>query len=161
MEDRNRVRIALVEGARTSFVTGDAFLSSLGPEHECPLTRLVHPPPLHEPPDPIPWNSWAWLVPIIIKAAKVDEARIVPDVAILVGDTGVGVRTGQFDQRYELKREQMAEFFGDQTGVILNILAEYSGNNEYAMAAKEDAKKRIAEGLGESGEFGPLSKDPP
>ena len=144
--------MALVEDARTSFVNVDALLLSLGPEHEYALTRLVHPPPLNEPPDPIPWDSWASLVPIIIEAAKVNEDRIVPDVASLVGDTAVGVRTGQFDQRYELKREQMVEFFGNQTHVMLEILAEYGGKHEYALAAKEEATKWIAEGRRESGD---------
>lgn len=152
VEHRNRVRMALVEDARTSFVNVDALLLSLGPEHEYALTRLVHPPPLNEPPDPIPWDSWASLVPIIIEAAKVNEDRIVPDVAILVGDTAVGVRTGQFDQPYELKREQMVEFFGNQTHVMLEILAEYGGKHEYALAAKEEATKWIAEGRRESGD---------
>ena len=152
VEHRNRVRMALVEDARTSFANVDALLLSLGPEHEYALTRLVHPPPLNEPPDPIRRDSWASLVPIIIEAAKVNEDRIVPDVAILVGDTAVGVRTGQFDQRYELKRERMAEFFGNQIDVMLDVLAEYSGNNEYALAAKEEAKKWITERPRESGD---------
>ena len=51
-EDRNRVRIALVEEARASFVTVDALLSSLGREQECPLTRLVHPPQHNQPTGP-------------------------------------------------------------------------------------------------------------
>ena len=159
--DRDRVRRALVEEARKTFVTVDALLSSLGPEHEYSLTRLVYPPPSREPTDPIPRDRWEWLVPLIIEAAKVDEDRIVPDIVVLVGDTAVGVRTGQFDQRYELKRDKLSEFFGDQTRVMLGLLAEYGGSNEYAMAAKEDAKKWIAEGFGESGEFRQLSKDSP
>ena len=150
--DRDRVRRALVEEARKTFVTVDALLSSLGPEHEYSLTRLVYPPPSREPADPIPRDSWEWLVPLIIEAAKVDEDRIVPDIVALVGDTAVGVRTGQFDQRYELKRDKLSEFFGDHTRVMLGILAEYSGNNEYAVAAKEEAKKWIAEGPREPGD---------
>ena len=152
--DRERVRRALVDKAGKTFVTVDALLSSLDPDHEYPLTRLVYPPPSREPPDPIPWNGWAWLVPLIIEAAKLDEDRIIPDVAVLVGETAVGVRTGQFDQRYELKREKLSEFFGDRTRVMLGLLAEYGGGNEYALAAKEEAKKWIAEGSGESGESG-------
>ena len=151
-EDRNRVRIALVEEARASFVTVDALLSSLGREHECPLTRLVHPPQHNQPPDPILRDSWEWLVPLIIEAAKADEDQIVPDVAILVGDTAAGVRTGRFDRRYELERDRMSEFFGNQTDVMLGILAEYGGSHEHALAAKREASKWIAEGLGESGD---------
>ena len=143
--DRERVRRALVEKARTTFVTVDGLLSSLDPDHEFPLTRLVYPPPSRQPPDPIPWNGWAWLVPLIIEAAKVDEERIVPDIAVLVGDTTVGFRTGQFDRRYELKRDKLSEFFGDQTPAMLGLLAEYGGSNEYALDAKEEAKKWIAE----------------
>ena len=46
----------------------------------------------------------------------------------------------------------MSAFFGDQTRVMLGILAEYGGSHEHAVAAREDAKKWIAEGLGESGD---------
>ena len=150
--DRERVRRALVEKAGKTFVTADALLSSLDPYHQYPLTRLVIPPPTHEPPDPISWDGWGWLVPLIIKAARLDEDRIIPDVTVLVGDTTVGFRTGQFDQRYELKRDKLSEFFGDQTRVMLAILAAYGGSNEYAVAAKEEAKKWIAERPGESGD---------
>ena len=149
---RDRVRIALVEKARTSFVTVDALLSSLDSVHEYPLTRLINPPPLDEPPDPIPWNSWSWLVPLIIEAAKVDEARIIPDVAIFVGDISDSVEMGRFAQHYKLKRERMAEFFGGQTDAMLGILAEYGGDHRYALAAKEEATQWIEERLGESGD---------
>ncbi len=64
----------------------------------------------------------------------------------------MGFRTGQFDQRYELKRDKLSEFFGDRTRVMLGLLAEYGGSNEYAVAAKEEAKKWIAEWPGESGD---------
>ena len=140
-EQRNRARVALVERARESLLTGEALLASLAPEHDYPLTRLVHPPPTDEPEDPVEADGWAWLVPHIIDAARADEERIVPDVAILVGDTAAGIRSGRFEKRYELQRERMADFFGDRTEAMLEILAAYSGNDEWALAAREEARR--------------------
>jgi hypothetical protein len=69
------------------------------------LTRLIYPPPTDEPPDTISFDEWGWLVPIILDAARIDPERILPDLAVLVGDTIHGFRTGQFEQRYKLKRD--------------------------------------------------------
>ena len=144
-EERNQARFALVKRARESFVTAEALLASVGPGHDCALTNLVHPPPTDEPPDPVATDSWGWLVPHIVGAAKADEDRIVPDVAILVGDTASDARLDRFEKRYELKRERMAEFFGDWTEEVLRILAAYRGDEEWAVLAREESKNWIHE----------------
>jgi hypothetical protein len=138
-QQRAQVRAALVDSARASFHTVDALLSSLGPQHEYPLTRLVYPPPTDEPADTVPLDSWGWLVDLIIEAASVNEERIVPDVAILVGDTTHGFRTGKFEERYKLRREWMTQVFGARTDEMLHILAEYHGSHEHALNATKEA----------------------
>lgn len=143
-DHRAQVRSALADVARTTFTTVDALISSLGPKHDYPLTRLVYPPPSDEPPDTQPLNGWGWLVDLIVAAAPSSD-RIIPDVAIMVGDTSAGFRSGRFDERYKLKRDWLAEIFGVRTDDMLRIFAEYEGKNEYALGAKAEAKKWLAE----------------
>jgi hypothetical protein len=143
--NRARVRAALVAQAQASLGSADKLLAALGPEHEYPLTRLIYPPPTDEPPDTIPSNSWAWLVELIFDAAKLDEERILPDVAIFVGDTSHGFRTGKFEERYKLRRDWMKEIFGARTDQMLKLLAAYGGSNQYAMDAKREAEAWLKE----------------
>ena len=144
-DERNRARGALVEQARVSFVTAKTLLASLGPKHDYALTSLVHPEQTNEPPDPVASNSWGWLVPHIIDAARMDEDRIVPDVITLVLVAAAAIRSDRPYTRYELNREKMAEFFGDQTEAMLDILADHSGNEESTRAAREGARAWIDE----------------
>jgi energy-coupling factor transporter ATP-binding protein EcfA2 len=142
---RAQVRAALVESARASLNTADSLLASLGSQHEVPLTRLVYPPPSDQPPDTISFSSWGWLVDLIIEAARTNEERVVPDVAVLVGDTMQGFRTGTFERRYILKRDWMTEIFGPRTDDMLHILADYHGGQEHALGARKEAKMWLAE----------------
>jgi hypothetical protein len=112
----------------------------LGPSHDYPLTRLIYPPPTDEPPDTVGLNSWGWLVNLIFEAAKQDPERILPDVAIFVGDTTHAFRTGQFEERYKLKRDWMTQIFGARTDEMLHLLAEYEGQHQYAVEAKREAQ---------------------
>jgi len=156
-EHRPRVRAALVESAREVFASPDALFSSLGAKHEYPLTRLVYPPPMDEPPDTVPLDSWGWLVDLIITTAKANEERIVPDVSVMVGDTLHGFRTGQFEQRYKLKREWMSQIFGARTDEMLHILADYRGRHEHAVGARAEAKLWLAEKANSA----PTESEPP
>ncbi len=142
---RAQVRAAVANSAGAVYQTVDALISSLGPKHEYPLTRLVYPPPSDEPPDTQPLNSWGWLVGLILAAAATREERIVPDVAIMVGDTSSGFRSGNFEDRYKLKRDWMTQIFGDRTRQMLTIFADYKGKNEYALGAKVGALQWLAE----------------
>ena len=144
-DGRARARLALVEAAAATFTSVDALLASLGTEHPYALTRLVFPPPTDEPSDPVPFEGWSWLVDLIIEAAKRSPEKILPDVAILVGDTTHGFRTGTFEEGYLLKRDWLSKIFGSRAKEILEILAEYSGPNEYANHAKVAARAWLDE----------------
>jgi hypothetical protein len=144
-EHRSRVRSAEVDAVRSSLANIASLLASLGSEHPYALTRLVYPPPTNEPPDTVPANSWGWLTELIVAAAKDAEEQIVPDVAVMIGDTTHGFRSGRFEQQYKLKREWMSELFGNRTLEMLRILADYDGSHEYAIAAKEEARQWLSE----------------
>jgi hypothetical protein len=139
------VVVRVANSAAATYQTVDALISSLDPNHEYPLTRLVYPPPSDEPLDTQPKNSWGWLVGLILAAAVAHEERIVPDVAIMVGDTTSGFRSGNFEDRYKLKRDWVTEIFGDRTPEMLQIFAGYSGKNEYALGAKVASQQWLDE----------------
>ena len=90
-------------------------------------------------------SSWGWLVDLMIEAAKNAPHRIVPDVVILVGDTAHGIRSGNFEQRYKLKRDRMLEIFGARTEEMLSMMAQYDGDHEYALLARGEAGGWLAE----------------
>ena len=144
-EDRGRVRNALVEVARESFATVDVLLAALGDEHEYPVAQLVRVDHQDEPSDPVPLDSWAWFVPVLIGAAAVDEDRIVPDVVNIVGNTEAGIQAGRVTRRFALDRERMTEFFGERTNEMVNVLAVYRGSDRLALAARAEARTWITE----------------
>jgi hypothetical protein len=142
---RAKLRAAVVDRAKASLTDPASLLASLGTVHEYPLTRLIYPPPTDEPADTVELEHWAWLVPIIIDAAKINPDRIIPDIAVLVGDTVHGFRTGQFEQRYKLKREWLTKIFGDRSDDVIALLADYQGSHEWAREAKQEALTWLSE----------------
>ncbi len=148
--ERARVRAALVARAQASFGSADQLLRALGPAHDYPLTRLIYPPPTDEPPDTFALESLGWLVDLIFETARQDSERILPDVAIFVGDTTHGFRSGQFEERYKLKRDWVTRIFGTRTEEILRLLAGYAGKHQYALEARREAQtwlKEVADGM--------------
>ena len=144
-QGRAQVRGRLVDVARASLTDADTLLSSLGTQHEYPLTRFIFPPPTDEPQDTVALSSWGWLVDIIVEAAEKAPNRILPDVAVLVADTAHGIRSGRFEERYRLKREWMTEIFGPRTREMLALMARYDGDHEYAKYGRDEASRWLAE----------------
>jgi hypothetical protein len=144
-EHRAQLRAAVVDCARATFTDASSLLATLGTVNDYPLTRLIFPPPTDEPPDTVGLDEWAWLVPIIIDAARVNPDRVLSDVAVLVGDTIHGFRTGQFQQRYKLKRDWLTKIFGDRSDDVIALLANYQGSHEWAREAKQEAQTWLSE----------------
>lgn len=144
-EGRAIVRGAVVAAAKARLTTVDLLLKSLGPLDSYSVTRLIYPPPTHQPPDTIPLSSWAWLVELLIPASRVAEERVVPDLAVLVIDSTSGFRSGDLIERYVLLRDKVMEIFGDRTPEVLGIFASYQGEHKHAMGAKNGAIEWLAE----------------
>jgi hypothetical protein len=144
-EHRARVRLALVEQAKETFTSVRALLAALGPMDEYPLTRLIYPPPTDEPPDPVPFRSWRWFANLVIAAAEKEPARIVPDIAALFLERSHELVDGALERRYRLRRERVREIFDDRSDDMLRILATYQGDDEYGVAARDEARRAVSE----------------
>jgi hypothetical protein len=136
---RAEVRAAEVAAAKATLTSVDVLLDSLGPVESYAITRLIYPPPTHQPPDTVPFSAWGWLVSLLIPAARMTEERVVPDLAVLVIDSTSGFRSGDLVERYILMRDRVVEIFGDRLREMLEIFAGYEGDHKHAVGAKEGA----------------------
>ena len=97
------------------------------------------------------YAAWRDFLPqLLIDGAKHDPDAVVPELANLAGGTGsytvmgVAGRT-KMVRHYEIDRERMASLFGEKLDEMLRLLAEYNGDDEYAVRAKDDARSWIKE----------------
>jgi hypothetical protein len=146
---RGTVRRAVFDRAKLIFPDAQALVRSLSPQHRYALTRFVLPPPTNEPADTIAPHEWDWLMPLIISAAATDPQMIVPDIAIMLGNVDHRFSHdddgARLNEVYTLNRERVDALGAARADEIISILATYSGEDKYAIAAKSEAQKWQAE----------------
>ena len=147
---RGIIRRAIVEAVRDSIRTSEDLARALATKHPYTVMRLITQTDVDTTVSAYePWRHY--LPPLLIDGAKHDPEIIIPELANLAGDEQSGHRAlgpqypPVFVRRYKVDRERMKVLFGERLDEALSLLAEYDGDNPYAVRAKEDAKSWVRE----------------
>lgn len=148
---RATIRSAIVTEFRNSVRHGDALAGVLTPKHPYQIGRLVTETGEHSEPDT--FAAWRdYLAPILIGGAVTQPELVLPEIANLAGDAESGMVAARDDypprfiNRYRINRERVLALFGDElTNRVLELLAEYKGDNAYVVRAIDEAREWLAE----------------
>ena len=149
---RGIVRRAIVEAVRDSIHTSQDLTRVLARKHPYTIMRLITQTDVDT--SVSAYEAWRhFFPPLLIDGAKHDSEIIIPELANLAGDEQSGHRAlgpqfpPVFVRRYKIDRERMTVLFGEHLDEALTLLAEYDGDNPYAVRAKDDAKSWLRERL--------------
>lgn len=156
-EARASVRRAVVAAVRATIRTGDDLARVLTSNEPYQIGRLVTQTGSDRSLTAL--EQWRDYLPaVLIEGAKKHPDLLMPELANLVGDEQSGmVAAGgeyppKFINRYGIDRARMTALFGDRLGEALALLANYGGDNAYAVRAIEAARKWIDERRGGAAE---------
>ena len=146
---RHKIRRSVVSAVRERVRSGRDLAMVLSKEHPHTVVNLVT-----ESGDDAGLSADAawrdYLPSLLIEGAEHDSETVVPQLARLAGGTGSYTLTGVVGstrsvRRYEIDRERMASLFGEDLDAVLRLMAEYNGDDEYAVRAKDDATSWMEE----------------
>ena len=149
------IRDAAAEALRATVRSGDALASRLNPEHPYQVGRFIT--QTGRQIDAATFGQWRdYFSAILIDGARRNPDVVMPEIANLAGDAESGMVAAKeqyppaFINRYRMDRERMEALFGGDLNQVLALLAEYTGENPWALRAKDEAtawlqERRIAE----------------
>ena len=149
------IRDAVAEALRATVQSGDALASRLNPEHPYQVGRFITQTGRQS--DAATFGRWRdYFSAILIDGARRSPDVVMPEIANLAGDAESGMVAAKeqyppaFINRYRIDRERMEALFGGDLNEVLALLAEYAGENPWALRAKDEAttwlqERRIAE----------------
>jgi hypothetical protein len=147
---KTEIRRSIVETVRATIRTGDDLSSVLASEHPYLIGRLIT--QTGADPSLAAFEAWRDYLPaLLIDGAKKHPEALVPELANLAGDEQSGmVAAGgeyppRFINRYDIDRARVTALFGDRLDEVLTLLADYAGDNAYAVRAKDAARAWIDE----------------
>lgn len=142
---RSEIRRSIVEAVRATVRTGDDLARVLTSEHPYLIGRLIT--QTGADPGAAAFEAWRDYFPaVLIDGAKKYPEALVPELANLAGDeqSGIVAASGEypprFINRYGIDRARMTALFGDHLDEALAQLANYAGDNAYAIRAKDAAR---------------------
>lgn len=147
---RGVIRRAVVEAVRDSIHTSRDLTRVLARKN--PYTIMILITQTDVDTTASAYEAWRdFFPPLLIDGAKHDPEIIIPELANLAGDEQSGQRAlgpeypPVFVRRYKIDRERMTVLFGGRLDEALTLLAEYDGDNAYAIRAKDDAESWLRE----------------
>ena len=146
---RGVIRKSIIEAVRGTVRTGEDLVKVLTRDRPYKVSRLIT--QTGKDTSLSAFQAWRdYLPPILVDGAKSDPEIIIPEIANLAGDeqSGIVAATGyppKFINPYKIDRERMTTLFGERLNEVLALLAEYEGDNAYAVRAKNDAKSWLVE----------------
>ena len=146
---RGVIRKSIIEAVRGTVRTGEDLVKVLTRDRPYKVSRLIT--QTGKDTSLSAFQAWRdYLPPILVDGAKSDPEIIIPEIANLAGDeqSGIVAATGyppKFINPYKIDRERMTTLFGERLNEALALLAEYEGDNAYAVRAKNDAKSWLVE----------------
>ena len=155
VNDATRAHImqSIVATVRTLFRTGDDLAAVLTPNDPYLIRRLVAQACSDDYVAALAtWNDC--LPTLLIAVAKTRADLAIPEIANIAatGDSlvTVGDRTDppKFVNSYEIERSGLEAFFGKRLDEVLELLANYTGDNAYAIRAVAPARQWVAERRG-------------
>ncbi len=146
---RGVIRKSIIEAVRGTVRTGEDLVKVLTRDRPYKVSRLIT--QTGKDTSLSAFQAWRdYLPPILVDGAMSDPEIIIPEIANLAGDeqSGIVAATGyppKFINPYKIDRERMTTLFGERLNEVLTLLAEYEGDNAYAVRAKDDAKSWLVE----------------
>ena len=147
---RSAIRQSIVQTVRAIVRTGDDLARVLTSEHPYSIRRLIT--QTGADPGVAAFEAWRDYLPaLVIDGAEKHPETLVPELANLAGDeqSGIVAASGEyppiFINRYGIDRARMTALFGDRLDEALALLANYAGDNAYAVRAADAARAWIDE----------------
>jgi hypothetical protein len=144
------IRRSIVETVRATIRTGDDLARVLTSEHPYLIGRLIT--QTGGDPSLAAFEAWRDHLPaLLIDGAKRYPELLMPELANLVGDEQSGIVDAggeyppTFINRYGIDRARMTALFGDPLDDAIALLANYTGDNAYAVRAIDAAKAWLLE----------------
>jgi len=142
--ERPTIREAVVQAVRRTVRTGRALTSILSSGHPYSVMRLITQTGVET--GVSAYAAWQDYLPqVLIDGAKQDPEAVVPELANLAGDEQSGHRAvgpqypPVFLRRYKIDRGRTLALFRERLDGALVLLADYDGENPYAVRARKDA----------------------
>lgn len=147
---KSEIRRSIVETVRATISTGDDLARVLTSDHPYLIGRLITQTGVD--PSLAAFEAWKDYLPaLLIDGAQKHPEAFLPELANLAGDEQSGIVAAGGDyppifvNRYGIDRPRMAALFGDRLDEVLMLLANYSGDNAYAVRANDAARAWINE----------------
>lgn len=144
------IRRSIVEAVRAAIRTGDDLARVLTSQHPYLIGRLIT--QTGGDPSVAAFEAWRNYLPtLIIDGARKHPNVLIPELANLAGDEQSGVVAAggeyppKFINRYGIDRARMTALFGDRLDDAIALLANYTGDNAYAVRAIDPAKTWMLE----------------
>jgi hypothetical protein len=144
------IRQSIVDAARATIRTGDDLARVLTSEHPYLIGRLIT--QTGADPSVAGFEAWRDYFPaLLVDGAKKHPELLMPELANLAGDEQSGIVAAggayppTFINRYGIDRARMTALFGDRLDDALALLANYGGDDAYAVRAIDAARAWILE----------------
>jgi hypothetical protein len=147
------IRGSVIDTVRSTIRTGDDLARILTATKPYLILRLIT-----QTGSDVSTNAFAawsdYLPGVLIEGARKNPEVMVPEIATLVGDEQSGataVGGGYppiFINRYKIDQARVTTLFGDFLDEALTLLADYAGDNAYAVRAKDAARIMLDERRG-------------
>lgn len=148
--ERADIGKAIIRAVRNGVRAGRDLTRVLVPEHPYSVWRLITRTDVGT--GRAAYSEWKDYWPgVLVEGARLEPEIVVPELAILAGDEQSGRMALEpeyppvFLRRYKIDRERMTALCGDRLDEVLALLAEYDGENPYAVRAKQDAAEWLNE----------------
>ena len=119
LEDRERVRIRLIETLRERIVSAGALERILNQRFPYVLYQLVHDPgsdkPVHVGPEP-----WCWLAPVLLDALRQGSTTVAVSVAAMIS----APYTGSLGQPSRVDPNVFLRFFSSEAAEVVELLGD-------------------------------------
>jgi hypothetical protein len=142
---RAQIGQSIVERVRATIRTGDDLARVLTSEHPYLIGRLITQTSAN--PGLAAFEAWRDYLPaLLIQGAQNHPEQLIPELANLAGDeqSSMVAAGGEyppiFINRYGIDHARMTALFGDRLDEGLALLANYAGDNAYAVRAKDAAR---------------------
>ena len=147
---KHTVREAIIQAVLEKIRTGEDLIRVLANDHPFAVRLLIKPAGMQE--SVVAYSSWSEQLPsVLIEGATVDPDIVVAQLANLVSTDESGhmyvstVERPVFVNPYEIDRDNMTALFGVRVDEALALLAEYAGDNPYALRARDAARSWLKE----------------
>jgi hypothetical protein len=143
---RASIRQSIVDDLHNTIRNGADLARVLWKDRPYTILRLIT--QSGEQTAPAMFAEWRdFIAPLLIEGGNIDPETIIPELSNLVGDAESGIVAAKdqyppiFANRYRLDRERMSALFGPSLDEALALLADYDGDNAYALRSKDEAQK--------------------